>query len=522
MKANKTLHLSSRKNQAGNAVLGVLAVMVGIGITLNIVVTNSANQSSQVLQNARVKWSRNSIAYQIERSASLPATFRTSLSFPENAQLQSCVLGAGGLPCRGDGTEYPLSLYVAPNSDSGLNPAVNTPTQITGSNPVLYNTKGQRCQNQNNQASRECPFEVSTRFTAQCAGAVSTCAVAESIRVHYTIRIPASVNSSGSTLQGQMVVANLQKSAAVVQTKSIYPPANNYVPNSINTIVMITEGSGAGFDINGVEIPSSKRTPLTVDQIYEEVRRTIGYANSQMAVEIANNIAWSKSMDNKAAVRIIAELWAKNPSAGRGVVGRTHDMFLDDNATGSEVLDYVKDASNAVSWIEDPEIAYQIAQQGIRDESLARSIHDTIIATGATDKPSVTAIVDGSMTDVAMAKAVAATVASSGMKQDYQLAAFAYAVKEVGDISAPSLENLARLIVAVDMRDWDIARVVLAGGITDESIVREMHAKGQAAQQAKIETVVSVVTPTPAPAVAPVSMTVACVKVSDCGTSVGM
>lgn len=529
MKAQETLHLQAQKSQAGNAVLGVLAVIVGIGITLNIVVTQSASQSSFVLQNARLKWSRGSIAYQIERSASLPATFRTSLRFANNSALRNCILGTGPAACRGDGTEYPLDLYTS-NADAASGAAANAALQISaasvpeGSNStvsVLYDSKGQRCQNQTT-ATRECPFEVSTSFTAECAAAAATCATADSIRVLYTIRIPESVNSNGGVYKGQTVLAELQRLASKVQTSSIYPPANNYVPNAINSTALIAGDATSGFDINGNAISTSKKTPLTEDEVMEEVLRIVGRANTVLAWDITENIIWSKSMSDRASVREIAEIWSINPAVGKGVVNRTHSLFLDDHATDEEVSNYIKSARQANIWIEDPHIAYEMAQEGVTSVDQAHAIYDAIVSTGTSHKPSITAIIDGHITDPTMAAAVATVVAQSGMTEGYQLAAFANAAMWNKNSSVPALQNLAQMIIGANTGEWGVAFEVLEQGITDLEVVREMHRKKMDERLAKAAAAAPPVATPAAPAVAPVSMAATCTKVSDCANSVGM
>jgi len=183
------MRLGQRTNQnetRGNAIVLLLPFTVVIVALVQLALVRSTSFNT-ILVNFRSTGVRDALVSNINMYSSIPATFRNTLqvaNVPLNPDLQNCVFGTGPSPCQA-GVEMPVTLF-SPISSTTI---ISGPAALNGAptQPALYDNRGNLCANATGSASEQCPFEVTTSFTATCASG-TLCSVAQSLTVHYTVR----------------------------------------------------------------------------------------------------------------------------------------------------------------------------------------------------------------------------------------------------------------------------------------------------------------------------------------------
>ncbi|MGZ3745592.1 MAG: hypothetical protein ACXVBQ_17135, partial [Pseudobdellovibrionaceae bacterium] len=283
----------------GNTVLAILSMTIVIGVFLQTSGFGGILENSSALSNARVKASRDSIAYRIERYSTLPTTFRNSLTTTNNPYLKNCVLGTGPALCAGDGTEYPLNLYAPTTSAQVLAGATN-------SIPVLYDTKGNLCQSGATSANLTCPFQVTASFTAKCPAASTSCAVAESIKVHYVIQTP-KILFSNAGIKNRLTLNTIDKYADEILTSAILPPPYSYTPNTLHAVSLVSTGSDS---TNNTPPP-----PPTYAEALAAVLKVVGSTNQTLATTITDRLYSHYGITDLSLLGAFASFWLQNPDA---------------------------------------------------------------------------------------------------------------------------------------------------------------------------------------------------------------
>jgi hypothetical protein len=463
------------QNEKGNIVFSALAAMVLIGVILQTGGMDRLAQSNQTFSSSRLKASRDVIAYQVERYATLPSSFRNSLLVSGNQALQNCVLGATPNACKGDGTEYPLHLYT-PAVVGSTAFKIGGPEIASENDPVvLYDVKGNLCQTGAKAASSACPFQVVTTFTAQCPGAAPSCSVAETISVHYKVGTPEHL---------KIILASVDKSASCLPTRSILPPAFGYVGNSITVSTFVTAG---------VETIAMEPTAVTTYQeVLTIVQQAIGTGgNPNLAKEIAKALFDYNHIKDPAIIGALAKVWVKNAPAAWGMAGTLDWIMLDPVENGPvPTAETIAEVEKAVGNIANPFAVEQVASQFITEVPLAEAMAAALV--GITDDNSGAAIASAHITDAAIAKAVEAAVVATGIEDAaYNLAEYAQA-KKISDIGV--LTAKANQLAINETREVKTTTTTTASTVTRTTVTSPV----------------------------PVSMTRACSSSTDCGTTIGM
>jgi hypothetical protein len=177
----------TRHKTSGNSILLFLPFIIIVVALVQFALLQS-NSFTATINHFRAVGVRDALVNNIRLESSIPATFRSSLQTSNagnNPDLQNCVFGTGLTPCPAN-VEMPLTLY-SPVSSAVI---ISGPAALNGAQTqaALYDTKGNLCANSVGPATDSCPFEVTTSFVATCTGGVSSCSVAQSLMVHYTIK----------------------------------------------------------------------------------------------------------------------------------------------------------------------------------------------------------------------------------------------------------------------------------------------------------------------------------------------
>ncbi|HEY8271409.1 MAG TPA: hypothetical protein VIG33_11020 [Pseudobdellovibrionaceae bacterium] len=447
-------------NREGNIVLGILSGVIVIGVFLQTTGFGKMAQGNAFISGARIKESRDAIVYQIERYSSLPAIFRNSLATTDNSALQNCVLGNGSLPCYGDGTEYPVSLYAAFLSNTGAQRLTTAgPVSDNAYQPALYDTRGNLCQTGATSASLACPFEVFTTFTAKCPAAVgSPCPAAESISIHYVIRIP---NNVFSGVKERTILATIDKFAPNIQTKDILPPAYGYVPNKFTLASLVSVQPG---------VTTTNPTYIQVRDIVQS--KFIGTSQVSNIDNFTDNLFNNFKITDPSLVAAYSDFLLLNPQAAYSSLGAVSYMMAHQVGYTISAAE-VNSISAATSWITDPLLATALGGAGINDLTLAQALVNSLA--GITNPILLAALAQYHVTDPAKSQALAASFAAYPVNQDITRGVVSGAW-QAGITDSATLKTYLSVIVAAEVTSLSVAFNIITQGVTDIATAAQMQA----------------------------------------------
>ncbi|MGZ6434029.1 MAG: hypothetical protein ACXWRE_11890, partial [Pseudobdellovibrionaceae bacterium] len=380
-------------NPRGNTVLAILSATIVIGVFLQTSGFGGILENSSVLSNARVKASRDSIVYRIERYSTLPSTFRNSLNTTNNPYLQNCVLGTGPYPCAGDGTEYPINLYAPTTSNQILAGATNA-------SPVLYDTKGNLCQTGATSANTTCPFEVTASFTAKCPAASASCAVADTIKVHYVVRIPDTLFTNAG-IKNRIALNTVDKFADEIQTSAILPPPYGYTPNALYSVTLVSTGP--------TPAPTPPPPPTYQDAL-AAITKVV--ADSTLATTIADRLYNYYGITDLSLLGAFASFWLQNQAAADAAADEmSWEMNNIDNYSPT-ATDVNNIAAMVALYPSNQVIAVSLAYGLIDNTSEATTVAGML--QNITDVFQGKTIVDVGIWDQKIAEAAAAGIAATG------------------------------------------------------------------------------------------------------------
>jgi hypothetical protein len=381
------------RSQGGNAVVAILASIIVLGAFLQTTGFGGIIENNQVFATARAREGRNAVAYQINRYASLPLTFRNSLTSENNgnSDLRNCVLGATPAVCKNN-FAYPIRLF----STSSGKPVVMSGAGASGVNqPVYYDLRGNPCSDKFTAASAMCPFEVLTTFTATCPGGVSPCTSADSITVQYSVQTPFYSLAGAS---GRMSLGDVSKDAATVSVADIMPHAHGYIPGHV------IAGSTVGQDDS-----SSKSPGAIYTKMYNSVLTIVN--DPSLAEKITRMTVIENKIDRQDLIDAIATLWLKHPEVAQSVIypvwehmQANDSSFSPDNIVRIGIAAAGDDPGYGSAI--DPDIGIWLARSGIQDPALAQRITTAIQASGVTDSNILHSVADALITDPAMIRSL--------------------------------------------------------------------------------------------------------------------
>ncbi|MGZ3746232.1 MAG: hypothetical protein ACXWRE_02780 [Pseudobdellovibrionaceae bacterium] len=456
-------------NQKGNAVLLILAAIIVGGVILETAGFGRIAQNSFFSSSSRIKESRDTIAFQIERYATLPATFRNSIGFIENAELQNCVLGNGLSLCIGDGaTEFPLKLYAPVLSSAGSQLIAAAGPAGTAVQPVLYDTKGNLCQTGDTSASLACPFEVSTTFVAWCPTGTTTCAIADCIQVHYVIRIPDFILSM-TGMKEKAVLAKVDKFSTDIKTKDILPPPVGYVANinKVNSMVAVQSGTTPTTTMSG--------TAATYEQMLAAVQTLWqGTPYASQATDFATLLynGYSGSIKDLSLVPALANFWIQN-SALAGSFINLIQWDLTNKAGFTITATQISNIAAAVSGISDPLIASAIANALVDNVATAQAI--AAAAAGITNKDALGIIASMQETNAAIAQAFALAMNTNAFTMGASWGV-GYAFHNLGITDYNSVAPYISVIIQAGTINADVAYAIISQKVTDVQQAKDMQA----------------------------------------------
>lgn len=459
----KSLPVASRslKNESGNTVLAVLSCVIILGGVLQTTGFGKLTQNQLFSSGARLKESRNNIAYQMERYAALPAAFRNSvpLSVSGNSELRTCVFGSPAGSCVAD-VAYPLSLHTPYLTATGslliAGPGANA--------PVLYDTRGGLCQTGDTSASVHCPFEVFTTFKAQCPASAAFCPVAESIQVEYIVKIADSILASGGIKEH--ILDQVKKSATSILTSAIRPPPSDYIPvlNSVNSMFAV-----------GAPPAAAPATPATYEQILQAVKDALeGSPLLSNAATFANDLFYTRNVTDLSVATAYTDLYRLNQKAAYSALGdlgwRTANIVGYVPPTAAQI----KSLSDAIAWVPDYTLSGVLGRSWITDKGLVVQLEAAI--SGATSDPIMQRIVEVRATDRDMAQAINSALTNYDLIGAGSSYGFVYAVKQYGITSATLLNTYASVMMAAGVTSGDVAWAIVQNNVTDVAQAAAMQA----------------------------------------------
>ncbi|MGZ3792605.1 MAG: hypothetical protein ACXVCP_09660 [Bdellovibrio sp.] len=453
---NPCFKLFSKRNQNGNAVLFILGGIIVLNSVLQTAGFGGIFDNNSVISTSRMKASRDSIDHQLDKYASLPASIRNSLSTTENVDLRTCVLGSSTALCNG-GTEYPLKLSDPTNQSQ----FIAGPGPVSGGGtPVLYDGKGNICSSTATSGNLSCPFEVYTTFTAQCAASAATCATADSIQVHYRLRIPDNLFSNSGS-KNNIQLATIDKFANYVKVNEVLPHPYGWVAGHITNVTSVISGT-----------TTTTQTP-TYDDAVSTILTVIGGSYTDLAKQIADSLYQKYGITDLSLIAALSSFWLQNAAAAQACAdelswemantGLTPDATFVNNVAAS-VLPY--------NNIPNPAIAIAIAYGLTQDSTQATTYAQTLA--GITDINSAKIIVDVKIQDPAIATAVAnafTVVAPDDWSLLYQIAS---AARDYNLTDGATLLQSTNVILAGDY-SWSVRQDILVNGVTDPTIAQQMQ-----------------------------------------------
>ena len=228
------MHLSKllRKSSSGNALVMTLPLIIIVAAAVQACLIQSGTFAN-VIKSFRVNAARDSLSSDLLSYSTMGATFRASMSSSlpagTNSDLQNCVFGGGASPCV-SGAEMSLTLYSPVVTDGSSVPQLVPIMGAKGLNgaatqPVLYDLKGNLCPSTVTSATSDCPIEVFASFVPTCAAGALSCSVADSISVHYVLRLSPNIKSS-------VTLAERDVNAPCILVKDILPgPPDSVIVN---------------------------------------------------------------------------------------------------------------------------------------------------------------------------------------------------------------------------------------------------------------------------------------------------
>lgn len=365
----------SLNNSNGNTILGVLCLIAVSVAAFQMSLSNSLSVNGGI-KNSRIMSARDTLESRIKAYSTMGATFRSSMymgvPLTVNAELRNCIFGTGSTPCKADGAKHPVALYYpiyTPAGSSGENlKRMSGPTgdDLSPSESAFYDNKGNLCvANSTGEIEPNCPFfEVTTSFTATCAGGTATCTTAESISVNYMIK--AAKTLLGSSTQNVATLA--------------MKPINLSAPEiSVTDILPAKPGSSAS---NVTISLSPSETTLSLESI-QTVLKTLGIKDPGQLAEYS--LAFQKSGVNDlskiefllkvgqldpAWMKIVVDSGITNPVLGR-------ELYWSNNKWTPELL---ATTVAAVADVKIKEVAWAIADKLVTDPADAKKMADAVAA----------------------------------------------------------------------------------------------------------------------------------------------
>lgn len=362
-------------NSQGNTILGVLCLIAVSVAAFQMSLSNSLSVNGGI-KNSRIVSARDTLESRIKAYSSMGTTFRSSMymgvPLTVNSELRNCVFGSGTTPCKADGIKHPVALYYPIYSTAGSSgeslkrisgPAVDG---LDPSDSAFYDNKGNLCiANSAGAIEPNCPFfEVTTSFTATCAGGTATCATAESISVNYIIKAAKALSGSSSQTLASVAIKPIDLAAPAISVTDILPAA----PGSSSSNVTISL------------LPSS--STLSLESI-QSTLKSLGITDKGQLEEYS--LAFQKSgVNDLSKIEFLLKVGQIDPAWMKIVVDSgitdpvmARELYWSDNEWTPELL---AATVAAVADIKIKEVAWAIADKLVTDPAVAAQMAKSVAA----------------------------------------------------------------------------------------------------------------------------------------------